>query len=293
MALPFAICTLIWGSTWFVIGSQLHYAPGIWSIAWRFLFGTVAMFVVAVATRAELRIGRRGHWLALVIGIAQFALNYIFVYAAEAHIASGLVALISALMIVPNALLARVYLGQSVSRRFVLGSGIAMAGIGLLFADELWHEGGGNARRVMIGVALTLAGLMAASMANVLQATRRAAGIAPASLVAWSMLYGALINLGFALATSWPPRLPLAGVYLAGLLYLAIMGSAVTFTQYARLLRTIGPARTGYVGVLVPVIAMALSTLFEGYRWTAVAAGGAALAVAGLVVAMRARSPAR
>ncbi|UAK24825.1 DMT family transporter [Sphingomonas nostoxanthinifaciens] len=293
VALPFAICTLIWGSTWFVIGSQLQYVPAAWCIAYRFTLACIAMVAVAKIGGRSLAIGRAGHGLAIMVGVPQFTFNYIFVYSAEEQIASGLVALVSALLIVPNALLGRALLGQAVSRRFLIGSGVAMAGIALLFADGVMRGGGLDAHRTILGVVLSLGGVVAASTANVLQGTRQAKAIPPASLIAWAMAYGAACDIAYALVTAGPPVFSTAPIYLAGLLYLAVAGSAVTFTLYFALIRTIGPARAGYIGVLIPVIAMALSTLFEGYRWTAAAAAGAALAVAGLLVAMRARSPTR
>ena len=289
VAIPFAICTLIWGSTWFVIGSQLHYVPGAWSIVYRFGLAAIAMFVVAAGMRLRIALPLSGHGLAVIIGLTQFTLNYIFVYAAEDRIASGLVALVSALMIVPNAVLAWLFLGQTVSRRFLLGSAIAMAGIALLFAHEIGQSGGAG-HRIVMGVVLSLAGLMAASIANVLQATKRAAVLPPPSLLAWGMVYGTAFDAAWAWFSAGPPVFSLAPIYIAGLLYLALAGSAVTFSLYFALLRQIGPARAGYIAVLIPVIAMLLSTLFEGYRWTATAAAGASLTVAGLIVAMRARS---
>lgn len=292
IALPFAICTLIWGSTWFVIGSQLHYVPAAWGITYRFALASVAMFAVAAAMRQRIALPPGGHRLAAIIGAAQFTLNYVFVYAAEAEIASGLVALVSALLIVPNALFGRALLGQAVSRRFLIGSGVAIAGIALLFADELahGHEGG---RAMALGILLSLAGVLSASSANVLQATPRAAAIPTPTMIAWAMAYGTALDLAYALAVAGRPAFSTAPVFIAGLLYLAVAGSAVAFSLYFRVIRAIGPARAGYVGVLVPVIAMALSTLFEGYRWTVAAAAGASLTMAGLLVAMRARSPTR
>lgn len=292
VALPFLISTLVWGSTWFVITTQLAYAPAVWSIAWRFLLGAVAMFVVAAAMRAPLLLPRAAHGLALVVGITQFVVNYLFVYGAEAQIASGLVAIVSALLLVPNALFARAFLGQAVSRRFLIGSAVAIAGLALLFAHELGRDAADRSR-VLLGVALSLGGVMSASTANVLQATQRARALPAPTLLAWSMAYGAIIDFGLACLTDWPPRFPLAPVYIAGVLYLALIGSALTFSLYFGLIRRVGPARAGYVGVLIPVVAMALSTMFEGYRWTATAAAGVTLALAGLLVAMRARSPAR
>jgi drug/metabolite transporter (DMT)-like permease len=72
-------------------------------------------------------------------------------------------------------------------------------------------------------------------------------------------------------------------------LYLSIIGSVVTFPLYFDLIRNIGPGKAAYTGVLIPVIAMMLSTIFEGYDWSLLAAAGAVLAIAGLVVAMQAR----
>ena len=105
------------------------------------------------------------------------------------------------------------------------------------------------------------------------------------------MVYGTALDVAWAWISVGPPTISLAPIYIAGLLYLALAGSAVTFSLYFGLIRQIGPARAGYIAVLVPVIAMLLSTLFEGYQWTVTAAAGALLAIAGLIVAMRARSP--
>lgn len=294
VAIPFAICTFVWGSTWFVIASQLQFhVPAIWSISWRFALATIGMFAVAIAMRAPLRLPRGAIPLVWVIGLTQFTLNYVLVYAAEAQIASGLVAIVSALLIVPNAVMGQVFLGQRLSRRFLIGAGIAIAGLALLFAHELGQSGGADRHRLILGIVLSLAALLSASVANVLQGTTQARALPNSTLIAWSMLCGTAINLTIASTSDWPPRLPLAPLYLAGLAYLALMGSVVTFSLYSTLIRSIGPARVGYVSVLTPIMAMALSTLFEGYRWTPTAAAGAALALAGLVVAMRARSPAR
>jgi drug/metabolite transporter (DMT)-like permease len=76
------------------------------------------------------------------------------------------------------------------------------------------------------------------------------------------------------------------------LVYLAALGSVVAFAAYLALLRKAGAVTASFVGVSTPVVAMLMSTLFEGYRWTWVALAGVALAVAGNVIALRTR-PAR
>jgi len=41
--------------------------------------------------------------------------------------------------------------------------------------------------------------------------------------------------------------------------------------------------------VMVPIIAMTLSTIFEGYRWSPLASGGAVLAIGGMLLALAGR----
>ena len=93
----------------------------------------------------------------------------------------------------------------------------------------------------------------------------------------------------FAWITTGPPVIDLTPSYLLGVTYLGLIGTVLTFPLYSMLLRDWGPGRAAYNGVLIPVVAMALSTLFEGYHWTALALGGALLVAAGLIVALGGR----
>jgi len=286
----FLLTALIWGSTWFVILGQNDAAPASWSVAWRFLIATPAMFMTAMAMRRSVRIGAAGHRLALVVGLTQFCGNYNFVYRAEQHLTSGIVAVMIGLMLVPNAILARILLGQPITRRFALGSGVAIAGIALLLLHEARvTEVGGN---VPLGVALALLAMLCASISNVLQANETGRALPAVSLLAWSLFYGTLVDVGIAWVVSGPPVIPASGAYWAGTAYLAIAGSVVTFPLYYTIIREIGPGRAAYNGVAVIVIAMLISTVFEGYRWSLLAATGAALATIGLIVALSARKPA-
>lgn len=289
---PFLLVTLIWGSTWLVIVDQLAVVPPSWSVTYRFTVASIAMFAYAAWVRAPLRIERSAIGFILIFGVAQFMLNFNFVYRAEQHITSGLVALVFALLIVPNAIFARIFLGQGVSRPFLIGSGIAIAGLGLLFAHELETAHAGPIA-VLTGIGFTLAGVFSASVANVMQATDRARGMAMPTMLAWGMVVGAITDGAYAWATQGPPVMEMRVGYIAGILYLGVFASAIAFPLYFGIIRVIGPARAAYSGVLVPVIAMGLSTVFEAYVWSWEAALGCALAMVGLVVALSARRPAR
>lgn len=288
IAIPFMLVALIWGSTWFVIKGQIGgEVSAHWSVAWRFALATPAMFALALGMRLPLAMPSRSHGLALAMGLFQFCGNYSFVYLAELHLTSGIVALLIGLMLVPNALLGRALLGQPITRRFVVGSAIAIAGITLLLVNEAQVAPlGGN---VLLGTVLALVAMLAASIANVIQAGPAGKAVPLVSLLAWSMLYGTGMDMSLAWMVDGPPVLPAGAAYWLGTAWLAVVGSVVTFPLYYDLVRKLGAGRAAYNGVLVVVIAMVISTLFEDYRWTPLAVAGASLSMAGLVVALRAR----
>lgn len=293
IAAPFLLVALIWGSTWYVITGQIGGAvPPSWSVTYRFALAAPAMFALALATGKSLRIPRAGHLLALAIGLFQFCGNFNFVYRAEAHLTSGIVAVMFALLMVPNALFARAFLGQRITPRFTIGSAVAIAGVGLLLVAEARtvRLGGPEPLNVPLGVALALGGLLSASIANVIQAGETGRSVPLASLLAWAMLYGALIDAALAFVLAGPPIVPTSAAFWTGTAWLALAGSVVTFPLYYALVRNIGAGRAAYNAVLVVVIAMVISTFIEGYTWSALAVAGAVLGMAGMLIALRAKS---
>lgn len=289
---PFALVTLIWGSTWLVIRDQIAVVPPGWSVTYRFLAASVAMAMVAWWRGERVTLDARGWGFAAAVGVLQFCLNFNFVYRAEQYITSGLVAVVFAILLVPNALFARLFLGQRMGGQLIAGSAVAMAGIALLFLHEA-REGPTGAAATLAGIGFTAVAIVSASLANVLQATQIAKRYPMMATLAMSMLIGAIVDGLVAWTLTGPPVIETRPGYWAGIAYLAVFGSAIAFPLYYRILREIGPAKAAYSSVIVPVIAMLLSTLFEGYRWSLLAAAGGVLAAIGLVIALRARRPNR
>ncbi len=288
IALSFIVVALIWGSTWYVIVDQIDGVPPSWSIAWRFLVATPCMAILALVMGQSLRIGRAGHMLAVMVGITQFCGNFNFVYRAEAHLTSGIVAVMFSLMIVTNAVFARLLLGERVTPRFYLGGAVALSGVALLLvheARELRLDGS-----VPLGIAFAVGGILSASIANVLQANKAGQAFGLASLLAWSMFYGTICNLVLAFASAPDFVLPSDAPYWLGTLFLALAGSVVTFPLYYGLIRKIGAGRAAYQNILVIVVAMLISTFLEGYRWSPLAISGALLALVGMALALRAKT---
>ncbi|MHA4838317.1 DMT family transporter [Sphingopyxis sp. MSC1_008] len=286
--LPFMLVTLIWGSTWIVIKGQLGIVPPSWSVSYRFAVAAIAMFAFAIIRRERLWLEPKAMLFAVALGIAQFTFNFNFVYRAEQHITSGLVAVLFALLIVPNTLLGRAFLKTPLEGRFLAGAGIAIVGVGLMILHE-YRAAAVGAGEVLLGTVLTLAGVMSASTANVMQGTRIARAQSMVVMIAWAMLFGALADGSYAWITTGPPVIEPTATYIGGVLYLGVIASAVTFPLYFNIIRAVGPGQAAWSSVLIPIIAMGFSTAFEDYRWATLSIAGGVVALIGLVIAVAKR----
>ena len=288
IVIPFTIFTLVWSSTWIVIRDQLGVVPAQWSVTYRFAIAAVAMALVARLGGHSLKMDRGGLVAACVLAVTQFSINFNSVYLAERFITSGVVATVFALLLIPNSLLAWAFLGQKPSQRFVAAGAVAVAGVSLLFLHEL-RTNPATGREIAIGMFFTVTGLLGASAANVYQAGKEARRHPLPSLLAWSMAIGALIDALIAFTFAGPPVIEQRAGYWLGLLYLALAASVLCFSLYFPVVRKIGPGKAAYSSVLVPIIAMSLSTAFEGYRWSALAIAGGVLAIGGMLLALAGR----
>ena len=289
--LPFLLITLIWSSTWIVIKDQLGAVPPVWSVTYRFVISGAAMLIIAALMGQGIRLGRGGWVLAVLLGTMQFVVNYNFVYAAELYITSGLAAVVFALLVIPNSVLAWLFFGQQVSGRFVAGSAIAMAGVALLFVQEV-RAAGTSTGDVLKGLGFVLVAVLAASGSNVMQLMPAVRGRPIAPMLGWAMIYGALLDGSFAWMFVGPPVFETRVGYWLGLLYLGLVASSLAFWLYYEIIRKVGPARAAYSSVLIPIIAMLISTVAENYVWSPLALAGAVLGVVGLIVALQAgRTP--
>ncbi len=284
----FLTATLIWGSTWLGITFQLGVVPPEVSVAYRFALAAALLAAWCAWRGVPLRFSRRDHAFLAGTGATLFGFNYVTVYWAERFVPSGLVAVVFSTIVFMSPVGMRLAFGTPMSARTLVAATLGVAGVALLFLPELdAARHGGSAA---LGIALALVSTAIATAGNLFAVRNHQAGLPTFPATAWGMAYGALAAALSAAVTgaawTFDPRPP----YVLSLLYLAVFGSIAAFGAYLTLLKRVGAGPSSFVGVATPVVAMLLSTLFEGYRWTWVAVLGVALAIAGNVLALRPRA---
>lgn len=286
LQLQFALNVMIWGSTFFAITTQVGPGAPYWSISYRFV---VAGLVLLALSRAKSwpQVTLAQHVRMALIGLFLFCGNFFCTYTAEKSVPSGVVAVAFALLVVLNPILGRLFLGQRLSPGIVAGALMAISGVVMLFWPEIGSMSLGDGG--LIGSLLAVTGVLLASFGNVAQALGGLNKLPAMLMNGWAMLYGGIFAGALAAGISGAPFTDFTPRYLLGLLFLSLIGSVTAFTLYTNLLRAWGLGRAAYVSVLAPIVALGLSTLAEGYRWTPLAALGAALALAGALIAVRSR----
>lgn len=289
-ALFYAVTCLIWGSTWLVITFQLGVVAAEASIVYRFALAALLLMVYALARRLPMRFTPRQHAFIALQGTFLFSLNYILVYLAEQNLTSGLVAIVFSMLILSNVVLGAIFLRNPIRPRVVLGGVIGVAGLALVFGPELagFAQGGGW----RLGLMLSAAAVLSASVGNILSARNQRAGLPVVQTNAYGMAYGAAVTLVIAVVRGVPLTFDPSPSYILSLLYLAVFGSVIAFGTYLTLIGRMGVDRAAYIGVIFPLVALLLSMLFEGLNLSVVGLAGVALVAAGNVLVLRRRRPA-
>jgi drug/metabolite transporter (DMT)-like permease len=262
------IATLaMWGTAFYAISLQLGTVPVEWSIAYRFGFGALVFFAFAAATKRKIRFSARDHLAFTAMGVFLFGLQYVVLYKA-------------------------VFQKTPLERKIVAGAILGVAGIVMVFWNDLRGFGAGNI--AIAGLALAICSGALASVGNLISERIQDRGVPVIQTNAYGMAYGAIFSAGLALAIGEPIAFEPTLIYAGSLIYLAGIATVFGFAFYLTLIGRIGAARTGYMWVMIPIVALAVSTVLEDYLWTPIAAGGIAAVLIGnalMLTPRRARSP--
>ncbi len=281
-ALLFAILIVSWGFSWYAIKLQLGVVAPEVSVCYRFALAAIILWAGLAVTGRLQRAQWADHRRFALMGLFLFGLNFMAMYEATHYISSGVVAVLFSTASVFNVVNQWVWLGQRPKPRVLLGAALGIAGIGLVFGREVIHLGA--TQGTALGVLLALAGTLSFSIGNIISTRLKAARVDMPNTVARGMTYSAAYFAIYTLLRGDSFGFEFSASYIVSLAYLAIIGSVLAFLAYLSLIGRVGADRAAYATVFFPLVALGVSTVFEGYEWTWVALGGLALILLGNIV---------
>jgi drug/metabolite transporter (DMT)-like permease len=280
----FSTCVLIWGSTWIALSFQTGEASVMVSVGIRFALAAFILGLWCRIRNISLILPARQHKYLIAAGIFLYTLDYSFLYVAQQHMISALLAVLSSSVIYFNVVLRRLVLGKAIRFEVVVGATLGLIGIVLIFAPEF--EQMSLKAGIMIGLLFATASFLCASIGNIISERILDKETAVVPMNFWCMTYGVTCTLSVAWFSGASFSLPTATSYYYSLLYLSVFGSVLAFGAYMKLLKQIGSDKAAYVVLVYPIVALIISTFFEGYLWSMFSLVGVIFVLIGNAFAM-------
>lgn len=281
-ALLYITTVLIWGTTWIAIAFQLGEVPVTLSVFYRFaLAGAILLACLALLGRLR-RIGGKDHLFCVLQGMCVFCFNFLLFYTATHYVTSGLISVVFSMAVLFNAINSALFFRIAITPRIYLANGIGLSGMLLLFWPDLIREGFNP--EVLFGMACAFLGTYGFSLGNMISLRHQRKGLDLLSTNAYAMSYGALTLLCIVLVSGTPFILDTRMSYLGALFYLAVFGSVIGFGAYFALVGRIGAGPAAYATLLFPLVALSISTVYEGYVWSFSALTGLVMILLGNAV---------
>lgn len=274
-----------WSASWFAIALQVGTVPNEVNIVWRFALAAAIMFAWMVGSGRRWRFPRADHLRFAALGVLLFSSNFLFFYYGAGYLVSGLLSVVFSLASMVNLLLGALVLGEKPAMRTMIGAVVGFSGVALMFWPEIASHG--LSRSTLTGLLFCIAGTLSFCSGNLVSAAAQKRGLPLVSMNAWGMVYGTAWAAFLALLLGKPFIIETTAAYLGSLLFLAVVSTVLAFGAYLMLLGRVGGARAAYATVTIPVFALLISTVFEGYVWTPWAVAGLVFVAAGNVLVIR------
>lgn len=269
-----ALAPAVWGSTYLVTTEALPAGYPITMAALRALPAGLMLLAVTRCLPPRAWLGR-----VFLLGSLNFAVFWALLFVAAYRLPGGVAATLGSLQAMMVIFMARGWLGTPIRRAALAAAGTGVLGVALLLI-------GPDAGLDPVGLAAGLGG--AASMAAGTVLSRRwQPPVSALSFTAWQLAAGGLILLPLALIME--PTLPhLTMTNLAGLVWLGLVGAALTYALWFRGVARIEPGAVAMLGMMSPVTAVLLGWVVLGQSLTLLQGLGAIVVLGSVWVGQRA-----
>jgi len=281
----YIITIAVWGSTFLAIKYQLGIVDPMVSVIYRFGLAAVLLTLFCYIRGLNLKFSVKEHFFMALLGILLFSINYWFVYVAEQYVTSGVVAVMFSSIVFMNIANGTIFLGTAVEKRMIAGAITGIIGIVLIFMPEI--KSFDLSDKGIFGLAIVFLSVLLASFGNIVSARNTKSSIPVIQANAFGMAYGTVFLALVAMIAGKEFTFTFSIPYISSLVYLSIFGSIIAFGSYLTLIGSIGADKASYAIMIVPVVALILSSFFEGYTWNLTAVSGLLLVVGGNYLALK------
>lgn len=274
-AVALAFLSLIWGYNWVVMKASLRDASPTDSAAWRFLLASIALLPVLRWLGHGIRVPRNEWWLAGLLGL-MLAANFTGTLWGLKLGGTGKVAVLCFTMPFWTVLFARLFLHERMRARQWIA--VALAAVGLVVLVDPLHLGG-----LAPSLLALLAGCSWGASVVLVKSTQGRTRSDLLTLTFWQMLLCALLMFAVGRLFGAPP-VRWTPLFLATLLYMSVLASAVAWMLFYFALKRLPAGVTGMGTLATPVIGVAAAWLQFGERPTPAEGAGMVLICAGLLL---------
>lgn len=239
-----ALAPAVWGSTYYVTTEWLPEGHPMTLAMLRAL--PAGLLLLAIVQQLPLR---ERFAKVLVLGTLNFAVFWTLLFVAAQRLPGGVAATLGSAQALLVLLLARGLLGTPVRAASVFAALMGGLGVALLVL-------GPAASLDPLGLAAGVGSALAMAAGTVLSRKWRS-GVAPLTFTAWQLTAGGLVLLPLALLSE-PPLPSLEAGHLWALVYLGLMGAALTYFLWFRGLARLGHATVSLLALLSPVTAVGI-----------------------------------
>jgi|TARA_B000000557_G_scaffold32569_1_gene23835 drug/metabolite transporter (DMT)-like permease len=276
---------IVWGPTWYIIKFQLGIVDPMTSVFYRFFLSSIIILVFCVLKKINLRFSLKEHFFIAALGVSLFNINYVLFYLSTVHLISGFVALCFSSILFLNVINNIIFKGKFPKIMTLVGGFIGTLGLLFIFYDEIinFEFSKGTSIGILLGVLATYF----ASIGNLISEYTSKIKLNVIAVTGYGMLYGSITLLIYLLVTGIELNFDFSYRYVSSLLYLAIFGSVFGFILYLSVIKNIGANDAAYIAIIMPLIALIISTIFEGLEWDLNLYVGAILVLFGNILILK------
>ena len=281
----FIATLLCWGPTWYVIKFQLGVVDPMVSVFYRFFLASIIILSFCKLKNFRIKFSFKEHFLIAVLGVLLFNINYVIFYLSTQYLISGFVALCFSSILFMNVINNIIFHRNLPNIMTILGGAIGTLGLIFIFYEEISNFT--LSSTTSFGIFLGIIATYFASLGNLVSAYTSKIKLPVVPVTGYGMLYGSLSLFIYLLVKDTPFQFDLSLSYNLSLIYLSIFGSVFGFSLYLTLIKKIGSNDAAYVAIIMPLIALLVSTIFENLIWNLNLVIGAIMIILGNILILK------